>query len=616
LCVALWEALDGGRLFGERTPATALAAGDVLPRPRNTPRWLWQRLRRGLDPRPNRRFAGTSTLARALSPPRRTPAFVLGAAAVSATLFAATWPQPATCMETVDARLNRMWPLADRAALRETMAQQREAAAADMDAYVERWVSASVELCQTSREEQALVPTRDAAACLGDRLQAAIALTREFARPDVDANRVAQAIGSLPDIDGCTAVTTGLIPLALQLAGDVDAVRRQLAQVHARTVAGRGHAAMALLDRVRVRVDGIGLPWLSSRAALAEGQLLHELGRYDDAVAVLKRSFMVGHGDPALTARTGLGLIMIFGTRLLDADAALQWSRHVEAAIARLEVPDPSLEQKWLRMTGVSLMVAGRYDEALDWLQRAVDLARTQSGGERDRAGAESNLGSLLMRMDRPADALEHFDAALELALSNAKPGDALIADSLLNRGTALESLGRHEEARQTTERALALHVEHRGSHHPSVAGVRQSLGTTLLNLGRIDEAIDQFVAAETVSATALGPDHPDVAFAAASLAGALISAGQPAAARRAATRAVSITEAAQGPEHPMMVYRLLAAAEAAHHDDDDGAAVQLAQRADGLATKVYPAEHEVRVAAAEMLASLRASAGTNAPLP
>ncbi|PSL04581.1 DNA-binding SARP family transcriptional activator [Haloactinopolyspora alba] len=107
---------------------------------------------------------------------------------------------------------------------------------------------------------------------------------------------------------------------------------------------------------------------------------------------------------------------------------------------------------------GVTCTWLGRYTEALDYLNRSLELARGL--GDRGRfweSAALTYLGQARLYLGEPERALV---AAAE-ALNNAVGRDRrLIGDAETMAGFACERLGRHDEARQHLERAWAIGLE------------------------------------------------------------------------------------------------------------------------------------------------------------
>jgi tetratricopeptide (TPR) repeat protein len=96
---------------------------------------------------------------------------------------------------------------------------------------------------------------------------------------------------------------------------------------------------------------------------------------------------------------------------------------------------------------------------------------------EPDRVALRDDLAVLYMELNRPAQAVPHFEAALRL-----KAGSAA---AHFNYGTALGAAGRLEEATGQYRRALEL--------RPDYAIAHNNLGSALLQLGRTDAALASF---------------------------------------------------------------------------------------------------------------------------
>ena len=111
-----------------------------------------------------------------------------------------------------------------------------------------------------------------------------------------------------------------------------------------------------------------------------------------------------------------------------------------------------------------------------------------------DRAALRDDIAVLYMELNRPADAVPHFEAALRL-----KPGSA---PAHFNYGTALAGAGRLEDAVAQYQRALAL--------RPNYAIAHNNLGTALLQLGRSQPALASFREAARIDPQ-LGEAHLNV---------------------------------------------------------------------------------------------------------
>jgi tetratricopeptide (TPR) repeat protein len=135
-----------------------------------------------------------------------------------------------------------------------------------------------------------------------------------------------------------------------------------------------------------------------------------------------------------------------------------------------------------LQQLGMLRLQQGDFDEASRLLRRLLD---------RDPASYETrvNLGVALHALNRPADALEHFEKAIVLEPER--------ADAHYSLGRALQALKRAAEAGTCYERVIALKPGHAEAHN--------NLGNVHLALHRPRQAVACFEAA-----LAIRPDHAD----------------------------------------------------------------------------------------------------------
>ncbi len=135
-------------------------------------------------------------------------------------------------------------------------------------------------------------------------------------------------------------------------------------------------------------------------------------------------------------------------------------------------------------------------DQAFRTKWMATDIVGLESLIQRDpdRAALRDDIAVLYLELNRPAEAVVHFEAALRL-----KPGSA---PAFFNYGTALAAAGRHEEATAQYRRAIEL--------RPDYAIAHNNLGTALLQLGRAQAALESFREAARVDPR-LGEAHLNV---------------------------------------------------------------------------------------------------------
>jgi tetratricopeptide (TPR) repeat protein len=139
--------------------------------------------------------------------------------------------------------------------------------------------------------------------------------------------------------------------------------------------------------------------------------------------------------------------------------------RDFDRAIALGPKGTPGEELPWYGK-GASLILLGRYEEALRAIDKALDL-------NPHNEVAWLNKGNALTKLGRLIDALRCFNAAIKV-----NPAYEVAWN---NKGNTLSRLEHHEEALSCYERALEIDPEYRG------AWVNK--GYVLTKLGRYDEA-------------------------------------------------------------------------------------------------------------------------------
>jgi predicted O-linked N-acetylglucosamine transferase (SPINDLY family) len=194
----------------------------------------------------------------------------------------------------------------------------------------------------------------------------------------------------------------------------------------------------------------------SDRAA-GEALRLYREGRLDHAASRCLGVLDKAPGHPG--ALQVLAAVRLAERRFEDA---IGLARRAVAVMPRVAEPHNNL--------GAMLMRLGRDAEALAAFDKALAL-------KPDFAEAHNNRGHALTALARPEEALKSLDRALKL-----RPG---YAAALFNRGDALRALGRREEAVESYGRAAAA--------DPRNAGALINLGCVLAELGRREEALGSF---------------------------------------------------------------------------------------------------------------------------
>lgn len=185
------------------------------------------------------------------------------------------------------------------------------------------------------------------------------------------------------------------------------------------------HTRDVWLGEFRARTGGRSA---DVRDWLAYATLLRQQGRLDDAVAAARRATEIA---PTST-EAWLRLAATYSQAGATADAL--------AALDRARQHDPN-DPMVLSDLGAALNDAGRYAEAESVLVASL--------GARPTADAHNNRGVALNGLERPADAVAAFGAALSLNPSS--------AEAWFNLGVAHAMLGQLADARTAYQHGLAL---------------------------------------------------------------------------------------------------------------------------------------------------------------
>lgn len=267
-----------------------------------------------------------------------------------------------------------------------------------------------------------------------------------------------------------------------------------------------------------------------SLETLARAQWQQE--NYDETIRLAKRALdiqesIVGSNHPSL-----LRVLDLLGTVSYYVDDWEGSAAYYERVVA---LPDITESNRLVVMGNytITLEALDRYEEAERTYLESIRLRESHYGADHPRvANSLANYGSLLIGLDRHAEAGPHVERALrinldsrgrdsasvayttnllaivareagdlELALSHDEesvdiwhnvtgPGHSRYASALISLATTHEMLGNLEEARATASTALDVMVESHGSEHTYAADAHNALG-------RVHFAMEDYSAAE-----------------------------------------------------------------------------------------------------------------------
>ena len=568
-CVALYEALHRRLPFEAATlPAQreAVEEGRIQPVQRHVPRWLRRIILRGVRPDRDERFESMDEVVAAIEHGLGRRRRVLGVAAAgvvvaSALTTAWTWTAAADpCAAVVDSAKEH-WHEARRDEIRAWFGDSDSTHfEAVIDKWVGGWQAMRTEACLAAdvhaQQSAHVRGLRDA--CLQRRiatLDGQLNALLDLEPTPAHAAQAVRAASELPALDGCADVDALLRETPVEGSPEHIAAVAEHGQVVARLI-GRHQLlplkkAEPLVAAAVEEARRLGHPPLIARALWLEATTLEELAKHEEAAASVRASYLAsiaGRADrAAFNAASKAAFIHLRGTM--------------------------------------------RFEEAERWLDRSDAWLTAMGDPPLGRAFWRDYNGLLALQRGKPAEAVEHYSAALALRRDTPQLVDSTytslngLAAAEDMRGNSQAAFDRFEESLDAVSRVL-------GPNHPDAGRLLNNLGMISERLGKLDEARDFLERALAIKRATLGPQHPAVASTLTNLSNVAWGRGEREETRRLLVESLEIREQAYGSEHPSLVSTLinlsLTLAELGRHAE----AETYIARAVGIAQLSYDSNH------------------------
>ncbi|MEM6296569.1 MAG: serine/threonine-protein kinase [Myxococcota bacterium] len=578
-CVALWEGLYGRRPFsGGSTAALGMAvcAGQLEPPPEdaNVPPFLRRILERGLSVEPEDRFDSMRSLLGALNQSRgaKNRHLWMGAGAVGVPLaalavFAVPEQDPCTAGQT---RIADTWSDARAASLRDAFngvdvryaADAADAAVRLLDAHADAWVAAHRDACEAThvRKEQSPRALDVRMGCLGRQLEATGLLVDALESPDERIIRnAAQVVGKLPAADACAdaeAIEARLqAPEDPAVAEAVADVRRQIVALRQRVELGADVQHVAEAASILEQAQQTGhLPLVAearygaARAAVRSGDANAGLEHLRETVYAALAS-----DHDLLLAQAFTQLAHTEGVLFSRYEAGMEWSRHAEAAVSRIDhdgIESSNLEGVMCKFLadkgqtvdalphcirgidlaervfgedslavahahealGIAYFYGHRHEEALTEFEIARDgMARNIGASHPNLARIANSLAAVCHGLKGAGPCIGMFEDAVERATAAMGPDHLMVLNFRNNYAQMLVEVGRVEEARAHASQSLKAWREKHGDDHPAVAASLRIIGQAHRLDGKLDQARSTLESALTIATKTRGRVHRDV---------------------------------------------------------------------------------------------------------
>jgi eukaryotic-like serine/threonine-protein kinase len=294
----------------------------------------------------------------------------------------------------------------------------------------------------------------------------------------------------------------------------------------------------------RIQTDLAGQPVVQARLMRTIGEVYTNLGLYDDASTMLRRSVatLERTGDNAadlVVALNRLGGLYRMQGRMDEAEATLLRA----VALARAHEEDGGLRaSETLGSLANVYHEVGRFDEAESRYLEALAIQERLLPPDDRRLGATvGNLAAMYLNQRRLDQAEPLLRRSVRINQANFGPDHLEVALDYNNLGASYYLRGRLEEAADAYGRADEIMTRVLEPNHPLVAGIQHNLGEIDWRLGRYAEARARLERSLAIKEQLLGTEHASVARTLKALGNLAEDDGRPADAERYYRRALTI---------------------------------------------------------------------------
>jgi serine/threonine protein kinase len=489
-CAALYRALYGMVPFPADSPALYLervGRGAMAPPQdgRRVPRRLLTLLRRGLDARPENRFATMPELLGRLEAALRRPRVLLFAAVAVPLVVAAIVLLGQPAQAPPPDRLAGVWSAAQRQSVHKALlrldpatgAQAASRLESEIDAYAARWRAIDEDGYRTAlRDGAGLVRDRQRLCLDARRAELRALISRLKAWEDRSLEPAIRAVQGLSDLGSCADVRV----LRDLKAGAPDArIRRAMVPLQDRLeeqftlLETGGVPDLARVDRLAGEADRLGYLPLVLRAHEIRAAIRKERGvpgAQADLEAALRAA--VASADPIGQARMfGLLAEDIGLTEGRFEDARL-WRDLAESGLAALGPGHEEIEIRVLRSLGAAALAEGDNREAARRYRRSLALAERLWGKESIRLPLI--LSNLAVAVGSEEGGSQTAMALLRRALSIAEraygPDSLIVVSPLTNLSAELAGAGLYREALGLARRVVRILEKYYGPRFRDIA--------------------------------------------------------------------------------------------------------------------------------------------------
>ena len=156
---------------------------------------------------------------------------------------------------------------------------------------------------------------------------------------------------------------------------------------------------------------------------------------------------------------------------------------------------------------------ARKWDEAISLMRISISLRRKMYGDQSPEVALNYNfLGYMLNNIGQHDSAIVYLDRALSIRREKSAPDDIELSHVLFNIAIAYEKKGALSKSLELHLESLRIRQARLGDEHPSVSNSITSIGGVYQRFGNYDRALDYYQKGLETRIRTLGPDHNNVA--------------------------------------------------------------------------------------------------------
>ncbi|KAK6331356.1 hypothetical protein TWF730_004437 [Orbilia blumenaviensis] len=301
-------------------------------------------------------------------------------------------------------------------------------------------------------------------------------------------------------------------------------------------------------DRENMSRDSRNWDAEEERRIAAHLAYLHQYSKYD----LPKFSSQKEYESGDTTSLSYLGSIGLVFNGLGKYDEAMQWQQRALSTQEKVLGKDHLTTLYIMHNIAATLINQGKYSEALQWLQKALIGKEKILGKDHPSTLATvDNMAGVFHAQGKYDKAIQWLWRALtgrEKVLGKDHPNTLATVD---NMAGVFHAQGKYDKAIQWLWRALTGREKVLGKDHPNTLATVDNMARAFRDQGKYDEAIQWSWRALTGREKALGKDHPDTLATVDNMAQAFRDQGKYDEAIQWSWRALTGREKALGKDHP-----------------------------------------------------------------